>query len=427
MANVSNTHLNDKDIRALKPKNTRYTKAVGDPKELYVFVNPKGTKKFSLRIKRDDKSHWYELNEFREGIYSVAEARKDALQKLKDLQRADGNIEILKDGNEKYSFGNLFNIFIEQKQMIGLKHSYLSKIQQKCGKYLLPSLKHKDVKDVKYSDLLNILKPIYNPNNPNVNRLETIYCLIRYLHSIFKPALKDGYLEKDPSLYLSDEFPSKASFNKRHELDTRRPALTKDEDLREFIKDLKNDNKIQLQTKRAIYLHILSANRPFNTVSVKWEYIDFEKGLWTIPAKDMKMGLIHQVPLTKLMIKILKEQRLFSGDLSEFVFPTKSKKGHLNIESMGKAIKNLGGKGKWKGKVVSHGFRATFRTICTQNKAEILRLGISEDTIESALAHKEQNMIVFAYEREKATIEQKRTLLQWYEDYLKGIEDLGIN
>ena len=30
------------------------------------------------------------------------------------------------------------------------------------------------------------------------------------------------------------------------------------------------------------------------------------------------------------------------------------------------------------------------------------------------------------YECEKATLEQKRVLLQWYEDYLNGIENLGI-
>ena len=93
---------------------------------------------------------------------------------------------------------------------------------------------------------------------------------------------------------------------------------------------------------------------------------------------------------------------------------------------MEKAIRNLGYNDKYKGKVTPHGFRATFRTICSINKAELLGLGISEEVIESALAHKEFNQVKFSYEREKATLEQKRTLLQWYEDYLNGIEDLGL-
>ena len=60
MANVAKTHLFDKDIKNLVPQDKRYFKVVGDPKELCVFVNPKGTKKFSLRIKQDNKTTWCE-------------------------------------------------------------------------------------------------------------------------------------------------------------------------------------------------------------------------------------------------------------------------------------------------------------------------------------------------------------------------------
>ena len=68
MANVAKTHLFDKDIKNLVPQEKRYFKVVGDPKELCVFVNPKGTKKFSLHLRQQDKVVWYELKEFRENI-----------------------------------------------------------------------------------------------------------------------------------------------------------------------------------------------------------------------------------------------------------------------------------------------------------------------------------------------------------------------
>ena len=44
MANVANTYLSDKDIRNLPLKDKKYRKVVGNPKELCVVVNPKGTK-----------------------------------------------------------------------------------------------------------------------------------------------------------------------------------------------------------------------------------------------------------------------------------------------------------------------------------------------------------------------------------------------
>jgi len=121
---------------------------------------------------------------------------------------------------------------------------------------------------------------------------------------------------------------------------------------------LKNDNKIETQTKRAIYLQILSINRPFNTASAKWTNIDLEKRIWIIPANEMKMHTTHEIPLNDFMLKILKEQYLFSGNISEFVFPANNALGHIHRDSIGKAIKNLGAKKKWHEKASSHGFRA---------------------------------------------------------------------
>ena len=77
MANVAKTHLYDRDIKNLVPQEKRYPKVVGNPKELCIYINPKGTKKFSLRIKQGGKATWCELKEFREGIYSVVEDVKD--------------------------------------------------------------------------------------------------------------------------------------------------------------------------------------------------------------------------------------------------------------------------------------------------------------------------------------------------------------
>ncbi|EEP8889262.1 site-specific integrase, partial [Campylobacter jejuni] len=325
-----------------------------------------------------------------------------------------------------YKFKNLFILYIDQKQKKCLSNSYVKKIIQMVEKYLMPSLGNLDVKNIKYSDLLSIFNAIYNPNNPYTSRLETIHRLINHVQGIFRIALKDRYIDFDPSNGLKDNFASPKRFQNNHNIDTRYPALIQSEDLKEFIQDLKQDNRMEKQTKRALYLQILSINRPFNTASAKWANIDFEKQIWTIPANETKTKIAHEIPLTKTMIKVLKEQFLFSGEISDFIFLARTIQGHINRDSIGKAIKNLGAKNKWHKKASSHGFRATFRTICSQHKAELLKLNISEEVIESVLAHKELNQIKFSYEREKATIAQKRELLQWYENYLNNLEHLGL-
>lgn len=222
---------------------------------------------------------------------------------------------------------------------------------------------------------------------------------------------------------MEKEFPTSYLFNHTHGIDTRYPALTEETNIKEFLDDLKADNNLDFSTKRAIYLQILCVNRPGNTASAKWKNIDLEKGVWTINAVEMKTGVVHQIALSSYAKEILKEQQLFSGS-DEFVFPSTSAKGHLNRDSIGKAIKNLGGKGKYKNRATSHGFRSTFRTICSTHKAELYDLGITEEAIESALAHAEPNEVKRSYERRKATIEQIATLMQWYGDYLNSITPL---
>lgn len=66
MGNISKANLLDKDIRNLVIKSNRYKKAVGNTKELYIFVYPSGMKTFMLKV----ENSYTKIDEFREGIYS---------------------------------------------------------------------------------------------------------------------------------------------------------------------------------------------------------------------------------------------------------------------------------------------------------------------------------------------------------------------
>ncbi|PPB60952.1 hypothetical protein CDQ74_09370 [Campylobacter hyointestinalis subsp. hyointestinalis] len=215
--------------------------------------------------------------------------------------------------------------------------------------------------------------------------------------------------------------PHQCHFTLKNGIDTRYAAITSKELLKEFLSDLRDDNKMDLQTKRVVILQILCVNRPINTASAMWEHIDLENGIWSIPATQMKMRFTHKTALSKEVINIFKEQKLYSPINSKFVFPALTMAGHINKDSIGKAIRNLGGKNKYLNKASAHGFRATFKTICTLNLATLTKLGISEKTIENALAHKELNNVKYAYERKTATIEQNMALMQRYVDYLNSL------
>jgi integrase len=417
MSRASNANLQDKDIRKLQILDKRYSKAVGNPKELYIFVYPSGIKTFYIKHKKTS----IKLHNFREGIYSVAEARRDAIDLL---HRLINGLD-LKENKDKYLFKSLFERYIAQKRKKGLQESYITKVELIVKKYIYPKFANTDVKNISYTNLLEILNVIFRPNEIQSSRLETLHRLINHISNTFELALKDRYIEYNPINSLHNEFPTVHKFKIIHQLDTRLPALTDDNKIKEFIQELKADSKMALQTKRAVYIQILSANRPINTVSAKWRDIDLEKGIWTISAKEMKTSVEHIIALNSQMIKVFKEQRLFCDEtLSPYVFPSlESKSGHICVETISKAIRYVNNK-NYSGLITSHGFRATFRTICSKNKAELLKLGITDEVIESVLAHKESNKVKYAYEREKATIEQKAKLMQWYGDYLDRLESL---
>lgn len=105
MPKISTANLYDKDIRGLLPKEKIYKKAVGNPKELYIKVYPSDLKIFVIQYKNINH---FKLKEFRDGIYSVAEARRDAVELIKKFE--NGFVR----SKDKYQLSTLFEKYIDK-------------------------------------------------------------------------------------------------------------------------------------------------------------------------------------------------------------------------------------------------------------------------------------------------------------------------
>ena len=193
MGNIATIILQDRDIKNLAPKPTQYRRVVGNPKELYIQVNPKGTKTFTLKY--DEKM--LQIGQWRESIFTTAMARAKATQLLRDLNSEKTTIQELK-GVEKgiYIYENMFYKIIEHKRKNGKKESYLEKVIIRHKKYFLPKFGKMDIKNIKYSDVKEVLSAIFNPHDPNKTRLETIHRLIDNINEVFTIAERDGHIEK---------------------------------------------------------------------------------------------------------------------------------------------------------------------------------------------------------------------------------------
>ncbi|WP_086232253.1 hypothetical protein [Campylobacter devanensis] len=115
MANISKACLSDKDIELLEIINKRYFAVVGNPKELEIYINPKGSKVFSITIyDKYGKKHKYKLGDFRVGIYNVLKAMKDAIKLLNKFDELGKDFNLL-NGAKKHTYKELFIKYMDKK------------------------------------------------------------------------------------------------------------------------------------------------------------------------------------------------------------------------------------------------------------------------------------------------------------------------
>lgn len=153
---------------------------------------------------------------------------------------------------------------------------------------------------------------------------------------------------------------------------------------------------------KALAFTILTAVRTDEARLARWEEIDLDAGLWTIPADRMKAGKAHVVPLSTQAIALL-------GERGEgYVFPGQN--GVIGPSALRDKLTkpaNRGGMGM-EGLTV-HGFRATFRTWASKR-------GYADKVAEMALAHTVGTKVTRAYDRDD-TIEARTVLMQAWADF----------
>lgn len=174
--------------------------------------------------------------------------------------------------------------------------------------------------------------------------------------------------------------------------------------------------------KSALKLAPLVFQRPGELRGAKWEEINFDESMWTIPSQRMKRGVHgkeygdpHFVPLSKQALEIFKNLHLYTGS-SDFCFPSpKSKDRCISENSVRTALLALGYKSDqhtW------HGFRASARTMLDE------QLEVDILVIEAQLAHAVKDANGRAYNRTKY-LKQRTAMMQVWADYLDSLKNGG--
>lgn len=94
-----------------------------------------------------------------------------------------------------------------------------------------------------------------------------------------------------------------------------------------FIAALRKSNS-SLPARLAFEFLVLSASRTSEVLEARWIEIDWENGIWTIPAARMKASREHRVPLSPRALELLKEALRAAGT-SELLFPGRDREADV--------------------------------------------------------------------------------------------------
>ena len=164
---------------------------------------------------------------------------------------------------------------------------------------------------------------------------------------------------------------------------------------------------IKRTTRCLIEWQLHTMTRPSEAAGARWEEIDLETKVWTIPPERMKKRREHRIPLTEQMLALLEVMKPISGH-REYVFPSdREPKKPCNSQTANMALKRMG----FAGRLVSHGLRSLASTTLNEQ-------GFERDLVEAALAHVDDNQVRSAYNRTDY-LERRTPMMCWWSKHIE--------
>ena len=273
-------------------------------KGLILRVSYGGSKVFYFYKKIKDKPKMIKIGPFPD--LSITEAR-DIVLNLKN-QVAKGITPSLREkipNNNGLNFKGLFDKYIEDYAIHNLSKKGLKDLSEQIMRNT-KELFEINIKNIHKTDILDIFHKISKRSLIVANRT------ISYLSAIFNKGIEWELVDKNPVFGI-----------KKHKEHSRDRYITLEEK-EQFLNAL-NAEKDQ-QIKDFVYISLYTGARKSNVLSMRWEDISFDQGVWYI--EDTKNGDPQNVVLIEDAVKILERRKLNSK--SKWVFPSKdSKSGHF--------------------------------------------------------------------------------------------------
>lgn len=394
MARTTNP-LTNTEVKQAKPKDKEYNLADGSG--LQLRIKPNGSKLWIFNYSRPFTKKRANLGLGSYPDTSLASARKKAAH-ARELLSSDIDPQYHRDEQIQLTKASIDNTLkstaqswlIVKKTQVSADHA--QKLYRSLELHIMPSLGSTPIHLIKAPATIHALKPLAAQGN-----LETVKRVCQRLNEVMSFAVNSGLIDSNPLAKISDTFQAPA---KQH-----MPTL-KPEQLPELMRTIANAS-IKRTTRCLIEWQLHTMVRPSEAAGTRWDEIDLETKLWTIPAERMKKKKEHIVPLSDQCLWLLEAMTPISHH-REHVFPANNNPlSHANPSTANVALKRMG----FDGQLVAHGLRSLASTTLNEQSFD-------PDIIEAALAHTDKNEVRKAYNRAKY-LEQRRVLMGWWSEHIE--------
>lgn len=389
------TRLSGLKIRAAKPLEKDYVLVDGDGLQMRVRINGSKLWNFNYYHPVTKKRINMGLGTYPE--LSLAQARKMTIEAREllatgiDPKEQRDNLKQAKKAETEHTFQNVATAWYELKKD-SVTPAYAEDIWRSLTLHVFPDLGTTPISAISAPQVINLLRPLETKGS-----LETVKRLSQRLNEIMTYGVNSGLIHANPLSGIRSVFKKPKKKNMA--------ALAPDE-LNELMVAIANAS-IKRTTRCLIEWQLNTMTRPAEAATTRWEDIDFEKKIWTIPAERMKKRRIHIVPLTDQALALLEAIKPYSGH-REYVFPAdRDPRTHCNSQTANMALKRMG----FEGRLVSHGMRSMASTILNEH-------GWDPELIEVALAHVDKDEVSSAYNRAEY-IERRRPMMAWWSEHIQ--------
>lgn len=272
--------------------------------------------------------------------------------------------------NAQQTFSTVAAQYISQHEKTWKNAKHAAQWTSTLHKHAHPVVGSLLVSDVTTAHVIKVLEPIWTTKTETASRVRSRMELV--LDFATARGLREG---PNPARWrgnLDAALPKASKLAK-----VQHHAAVAVDQMGTFMTRLRTQNGT---AARALEFAILTAARSGEVRGATWSELDLDVGLWTVPARRMKSGREHRVPLSGPAIKLLRG--LPAGEPGDLVFP--GLRGPLSDMSLTAVLRRM------DVKATAHGFRSSFRDWVseqTNHPSEVAEMALSHavgDKVEAA-------------------------------------------